>query len=388
VQIGWSLNGVLQTPVAYNNTISANATTQVSLGLGLFLPNQQVVVKAWTFLPNNVSDYQSINDTLIAVTQSTLSIPIDIGPRYDTICTNGSKTYNASYPSGNYLWDNGMTTPTRTIAQPGTYYVRVAALDGCLGFDTVTISQRPPPLIDLGPNFDFCWGETHMLDATYPNAQTYSWSTGSNNAQITIDTSGYYEVSVKDQYGCIGRDSIIVGLKDIPTATGINAIHADSGTYTFYPINPQYATNYWWDFGDGTPVVYGYMVQHTYTQIGIYTVSMYLEGECTGLVISKSKTVDVFVVRNGSTGLNDQHKDYTLSLYPNPTQEVLHVNISDGMQFNSIEAYNVLGQKVATFDHIGSSVFQFSTGTLANGVYTLHMQTNKGKVVRKFEVMR
>jgi hypothetical protein len=388
VQLGWSMNGVAQTPVNFLSTLNPGATANVSLGIGLFLPNTPVTIKAWTFLPNNTVDYMLTNDTMIAVTQCSSSIPVDIGPRFDTICVGNSKTYDAGYPAWQHKWDNAATTQLRSVSQAGTYYVRVSGLDGCLGFDTVTLALRALPIIDLGPNFEFCWGETHVLDATYPNAQAYNWSTGSTSAQITIDTSGYYEVAVKDQYGCIGRDSIIVGLKDIPWASGINATHADSGTYTFFPINPQYASNYWWNFGDGSPIEYGYMVQHTYTQLGIFTVTLYLEGECTGLVIDKSKTVDVFVVRNGSTGLNDQHKDYTLSLYPNPTQEVLNINLSAGVLLNSLKVYNVLGQQINAINQIDKQQYQLSTLSLANGIYTIQLETAKEKIVRKFEVMR
>lgn len=390
VQVNWSLNGVLQPPVAYTGNLpginsSPNNTAVVSLGNGLFMPNTPVIIKAWTSMPNGQPDPLPNNDTLVVTSQSSTSVPVNLGPD-QAICTGNTLTLDAGYPGSVYTWDNSTSAQTRVVSAAGTYYVRLTALDGCIGVDTFVLSLRPLPTVNLGPDREICLGETTTFDAGNPGA-TYLWDDGSTAQTRTVDTAGYYEVQVTDIHHCMNFDNVAVGMKDIPGADGINATHADSGTYTFYPINPRYTYSYTWDFGDGSPRETGYFVQHTYTTKGIYTVILYLEGECTGLIIDQSRTVDVFSVRGGTTGIDGRDAGSNLSLYPNPAKDLVIVqnNSSDKMQ--RLMVYNALGQLIINQKSDGPETHKLYTGGLANGIYTIRIETGKGYLIRKFEVL-
>ena len=317
MQVNWSLNGVLQTPVTYTGNLVSNASAAVSLGNGLFLPSSAVTIKAWTSLPNGLVDGYNVNDTLTITTQSSTSVPVNIGPN-DSICIGNTLTLDAGYPGSTYLWDNNTTAQTRTIQNAGTYYVRLTAFDGCIGVDTMKLALRPLPVVDLGPDVEICEGSTYTFDAGHPGA-TYQWDDGTTMQTRTVDTAGYYEAQVTDMHGCMGIDNVMVSMKDIPGVDGLNATHADSGMYTFYPLNPRYTISYTWNFGDGSPEAVGYTVQHQYANNGIYTVTLYLEGECTGLIVDKSRTVDVFnALGHNGTGVNTVLAKGAISLYPEP----------------------------------------------------------------------
>lgn len=387
VQIHWSLNGVLQTPVNYSGTLTPNAVANVTLGTGLFLPNMPVTVKAWTYLPNGQADAIGSNDTIVTVTQSSTSIPVDLGPD-DTICVGSTKVLNAGYPGWSHLWNGNVTGQTRTVSQAGTYYVRVMALDGCLGFDTFNLSLRPLPIVNIGPDVEICWGQTHTYNAGHPGS-TYLWDNGTTNQTRTVDTAGTYEVQVTDIHGCTGVDQASVFMKDMPLVDGINATHGDSGTYTFYPLNPQYIINYRWNFGDGSPEVTGYMVQHTYATLGIYTVTLYMEGECTGLIVDESRTVDVFVVRDGTTNLNAPNTQKNgIRLYPNPSAGIINISSVNNVGVKQIKVYNVLGQLIADNAVGNATNFRLNTAHLANGLYTVIVSLENEQVIsQKFEVL-
>lgn len=385
VQVNWRLNGVLQTPVSYTGTLLPYASAVVTLGNGLFLPGSPVEIKAWTSMPNGQMDGVPFNDTLVTTSQSSTSVPVNLGPD-ELICTGNTKTLDAGYPGSVYLWDNNATTQTRTISAAGTYYVRLTALDGCIGVDTFTLGLRPLPIVNLGPDREICLGETTTFDAGNPGS-TYLWEDGTAQQTHTVDTAGNYEVQVTDQYGCMGIDNVNVIMKDIPMADGINATHADSGTYTFYPINPLYTISYRWNFGDGSPEVMGYFVQHTYTTKGIYTVNLYLEGECTGLIIDQSRTVDVFSVHGGETGIEEQLVNGDIGLYPNPAKDVITIeNRSDG-KMKEVVVYNVLGQMILKQKADSGNRHRLHVSGLANGLYTVRLETDKGFINRKFEVL-
>jgi hypothetical protein len=387
VQVNWKLNGVTQPPVNYTGTLLPNNSTVVTLGNGLFMPGTPVEIKAWTSMPNGQPDGLPFNDTLVIVTQSSTSVPVNLGPDA-MICTGNTLTLDAGYPGAAYLWDNNATTQTRMISAAGTYYVRLTVLDGCIGVDTLTLGLRPLPVVDLGPDREICLGETTTFDAGNPGA-AYLWDDGSAMQTRTVDTAGSYEVQVTDVHGCMGVDNVSVGMKDIPMVSGINATHADSGTYTFYPINPLYTISYRWNFGDGSPEVMGYMVQHTYTVVGIYTVTLYLEGECTGLIVDKSRTVDVFSVGGGGgTGIDERNTDGNFALYPNPASDIITIQNRSSEKMQRIVVYNALGQMIINQGTNNSKTHQLKLDGLANGIYTLRLETDKGYVIRKFEVLK
>ncbi len=388
VEIHWSLNGVIQPMVNYTGALAAQSTTVVTLGNGLFLPNTPVEIKAWTSMPNGQNDAFNYNDTLVITTQSSTSIPVNLGID-DTICTGNTITLDAGYggTGTTYVWDNNATSQTRTLSVAGTYYVKVTALDGCIGVDTFNLDLYPLPVVDLGPFREICLGETTTFDAGHPGS-TYLWDDGSTGQTRTVDTAGYYEVQVTDGNGCTGIGNAEVGMKDIPKADGINATHADSGRYTFYPLNPLYTITYTWNFGDGSPEVTGYFVQHDYTAKGIYTVTLHLEGECTGLIVDISRTVDVFSVPNGGgTGINNPVADGDFILFPNPAKKQVVIENKSQAKMQRLKVFNVLGQLIMDKPADSTTSHKLDISAIADGIYNLRIETDKGYIVRKFEVL-
>ncbi|KAA5533188.1 T9SS type A sorting domain-containing protein [Taibaiella lutea] len=385
-QVQWTLNGVAQPTVAFTGNIAPNGNATVNLGNGLFLPNTPVTIKAWTYMPNGQTDGIPTNDTLTITTQSSTSVPVDIGPD-DSICTGNTLTLNAGYPGSNYVWDNNSTAQTRTIQNAGTYYVMLTAYDGCIGVDTMKLYLRPLPVVDLGPDVEICEGTTYTFDAGHPGA-TYMWDNGVTTQTRTVDTAGDYEAQVTDGFGCTGVDNVSVGMKDIPLIDGINATHADSGLYTFYPLNPRYIINYVWNFGDGTPEVSGYMVQHQYAHNGIYTVTLKMEGECTGLIVAKSRTVDVFNASGEGTGISNTKFNGDISLYPNPAKNTLQIDNKSDAKMKRVAVYNTLGQLIIDQAADNAQHHQLNTSILSSGLYSIRIETDKGIAVQKFEVMK
>lgn len=386
-QIQWTLNGVAQPAVNFTGNVPPNGNATVNLGNGLFLPNTPVTIKAWTYMPNGQTDGVPVNDTLTVTTQSSTSVPVNIGPD-DTICTGRTLTLDAGYPGSTYLWDNNATTQTRTIQNAGTYYVMLTAYDGCIGVDTMKLYLRPLPVVDLGPDVEICEGSTYTFDAGHPGA-VYLWDNGVTTQTRTVDTAGDYEVQVTDGFGCTGVGDVSVGMKDIPLVDGINATHADSGFYTFYPLNPRYAINYVWNFGDGTPEVSGYMVQHQYADNGIYTVTLKMEGECTGLIVPVSRTVDVFnAIGKGSTGIGNTRFEGDISLYPNPAKNLVQIDNRSDARMSRIAVYNTLGQMILNQPADDAKHHQVNTSMLASGLYSIRIETDKGIFVQKFEVIQ
>ncbi|MFA6057120.1 MAG: PKD domain-containing protein [Taibaiella sp.] len=318
----------------------------------------------------------------VAVTAAINPIPVvNLGSDITT-CQGDPATFDAGDFTA-YLWDNGVTTQTRTVTAAGTYYVTVTGAGNCKGSDTVQLLNNPKPTVNLGNDTMICPGASITLDAGNPGME-YVWDNGTTGQTRTVNAAGIYSVTVTNEFDCSELDMISIIVKDIPLGN-INAVHGNPATYTFNVLNPMYATGYLWDFGDGSPEASGMMHQHTYAANGIYTVKLTLAGDC-GIDAVKYRTVDVFDA--GTTGIGNVEDNNAIVLYPNPARESVIIENKADLTFKAVEVFNILGQKIATAPAMSGSKITLNTAEFASGIYSVRIETDKGFIVRKFEVRK
>jgi hypothetical protein len=157
LSVNWSVNGVLQSPIAVSTLIDTTgglnpSFIDVNLGSVNFVANQTYAIQAWTSLPNGQPDPKSVNDTL-----------------FDTIIpdVSGSYTINSAQPTGG----NNFTSFTdfanfinsRTICGPvvvdvtpnsGPYIERIIFydIDGSSDTNTITINGNGNVITNHGTN--------------------------------------------------------------------------------------------------------------------------------------------------------------------------------------------------------------------------------------------
>lgn len=109
-----------------------------------------------------------------------------------------------------YKWSDGTTGNQITVMQTGRYWVQSFSDDCKIYIDTFIV--RPLQSI-FGNREDttICAGETVALDATLPGNNSYLWSNGSTNPQITVSNAGLYTVTVTAAH-CVITDSIRVAV--------------------------------------------------------------------------------------------------------------------------------------------------------------------------------
>ena len=122
------------------------------------------------------------------------------------ICADTSLTLNVARPGGSYLWDNGTSTPQRTVAGAAIYWVDVTE-HNCTTRDSFVLEAIPLPIVDLGQDFLLCTGTTATLDATGPD-YTYLWSDGTDEPRFTITGEGEFGVLVQNVCGA-ASDSVL-----------------------------------------------------------------------------------------------------------------------------------------------------------------------------------
>ncbi|QCW99304.1 hypothetical protein FGM00_03945 [Aggregatimonas sangjinii] len=157
----------------------------------------------------------------------------------EEICVGEEATILAS-GGDTYLWSNGETTASITVAPTETTTYTVVVTDSTIPDCSAELSftvEVQSIAIDAGPDVTIESGESTLLTVSGAgDSDTILWSTGESTASITVAPIGTttYSVTVVNDLGCIGEDSVTV---NVNSACGINPAFKilprdQPGTYT------------------------------------------------------------------------------------------------------------------------------------------------------------
>ena len=114
-----------------------------------------------------------------------------------------------------FKWQDNSTNSTFSSTQAGLYWVEVSRADGsCVTRDSILITAKPNPVVNLGKDSILCENNTLKLDVTHPGA-LYHWQDNSSGPVYTVTKAGSYFVQV-DLNGCIAADTILIQTKYLP----------------------------------------------------------------------------------------------------------------------------------------------------------------------------
>jgi hypothetical protein len=282
--------------------------------------------------------------------------------------------------AGQYLWDNGDVNQVRAVSESGTYHVQVTNQYTCKNADTINVTLRNNPVVELGNDTTVCNGVGLLLNAGNQGIE-YFWNTGATSQQIVATSAGSYNVFVTNNLGCTKADTITISMNgELPTIQGINVTNNGSHTFTFTAINPQHVVGFEWDFGDGTPLNYQQSPTHTYATTGDYIVVLRLSSTCGFDVDSSNAHI---------LGINQLEVDKNeMVVYPNPSRGTAVILNRGTLKMEKVSIYNVLGQQVYEAKADTSDKHTLDLNLMASGMYTIQIFTDKGTVARKLELIK
>jgi PKD repeat protein len=154
-----------------------------------------------------------IGSTSVLITVTT-SNPLNLGANQQSACQGEVIVLDAGNPGNDYLWSNGATTQSISVTQPGYYSVTLTNAAGCISRDTVETIFFSAPVVDLGPDGDYCVQNSY--NAFTSNA-SYLWNTGATTPDLTVLNTGIYWVDVTNlTTTCTTRDSVNVIINPLP----------------------------------------------------------------------------------------------------------------------------------------------------------------------------
>jgi gliding motility-associated-like protein len=143
-------------------------------------------------------------------------LPLHIG-NDTSFCEGATATFSPGAGFQQPQWSTGSKDPSITVNRSGTYSVVATGSNSCISYDTVKVQVYTVPM-HIANDTSFCAGgaATFGVGAGFQQQQ---WSTGSNAASITVNSTGAYSVIATATNSCISYDTVQVTVYTNPTVT-------------------------------------------------------------------------------------------------------------------------------------------------------------------------
>ncbi len=377
VTVGWSVDGVPQTPYTYSSMIDTNGSGAGNLATAtigsVVFGNAPRTLKVYTSNPNGIADTVNADDTVeITLRASPLARITTTDPL--SYCGGGIVNTVLKAQTGTnytYRWKlNGAfivppaTGANYTASAPGDYTVQVDSNACSIESPVIRIEQLAMPMPSVTPSTraDFCTNDSIQIQANANIAgATYQWlfngqiMPGESNASLYAKSQGNYNVITK-KGSCVATSAGVNVLEvqpPVPVVTESGNSLVTQSTFKSYQwkedgIDITGATE--WYFVPNHPGKYSVLVSN---------------GGCTGLSPEFFTTLTVNNIA-GNTVIN---------IYPNPAKDVLH--ISPFLNLNA-SVYSVEGRLMIKEMHAKT----VNVTTLPKGVYIIKLTDDDGNLVK------
>lgn len=268
-----------------------------------------------------------------------------------------------------YLWTASASLTPNNIANPTvnpttltTYTVQGTDGNGCKATDDVQVSINALPIISAGTDSFICENDSIQLNAS--GAISYVWSFNPTlGSLIGSDPWAYpvipttYTVQGTDANGCNGVASVTIGINPIPLAPSISQDF-------IYLISDSLTGNQWYLddvilIGETNDT----LIYSSHTN-GAYTVIYTDANGCSSASDAINATIIIVDV-----SIDENDKVLELSVYPNPTVEI--INIESNELIDDIIITDLNGRIVYTNNNINSTTFQVNLSELTRGTYLI-----------------
>jgi gliding motility-associated-like protein len=215
----------------------------------------------------------------------------------------------------------------QSISKEGLYYVY---LEECSRLDSFYVDKSKIDL-ELGKDTTYC--DSITLEIDIAGFESYLWSNGSRNSDLSIRSEGIYWLQVEDEFGCQSVDSIQIAKGIKPSLNlGNDSILCTSSSGL---LDPGYFSKYEWSTGSNERFL-------TMTSFGEIWVKVTNSDGCSAydtiiLTKSSSKGYENLLIPNSFSPNNDNLNE-SFPFYESQIE----------VEAFELKIYNRWGQKVFT----------------------------------------
>lgn len=332
--------------------------------------------------------YTDLNTCTASAMDSTevLAIPVYTISNDTSICLGTSATLAVSDTGYTYLWSNAAATQSNTVSPSANQYysVQVSNANLCSVIDSAMVSVLALPVVNLGADTSIC--ESNSINLNAGTFTSYLWSNNATIATTTIDSTGTgvgaktVWVKVTDANTCVNSDTMVVTFtaNPIPTITGPATVKR---SHDFALVAAAGYSSYLWNTGATTATlnITGNTLPPSVTLT--FTCTVVNAAGCSGVA-----THTVYIQQD--VNINETSANYFLSVYPNPTSSLFHMNIQGfvgklDMSIVDMTGKAVYSEKLEIDNNFNKDV---DVSNLAKGVYYLKMISENGVRTEKLIV--
>lgn len=289
------------------------------------------------------------DDASFAYTSSTFC-EADNNPTPTITGTNGG-TFTIA-PSGTINPSTGEIDIALTgVGTYTIYYNTTPAGNPCPSVDSVQITIDPQNTINLNPVNPICLNDTLILTANTTGTGTVTWYADPNGSVVlgtgspfsfVPTTGGTYTIYAANTGACSSNmDSVIVTVNFVDAIINATPVTGSSPLDVFFGNGSNGATNYFWDFGNGSTDTI-FEPTHTYTNPGSFITTLIVtDGVCwdTATVVIEVFDESSILIPTVFTPNGDGNNDFFRV---------------DGVNLKYVEGeiYNRWGQKMFSWDNV------------------------------------
>lgn len=296
-----------------------------------------------------------------------------------TVAITGNST-GATYDIGSGATTNNVFN---NLAQ-GTYNITVVDGDACTTVVPVTISGPAQLSVSaVGTNIS-CNGQTDGQIVLSANGGTpgYTYSVNGNsttNTTVTGLSAGSYTIAITDNNGCTASTSSVSISEPTVLTSSVGTITPELGGNDG-SVNLSVS-------GGTAPYSYAWTGPNGYTSGvqdpnnmpgGTYNVTITDANGCT--------SVQTGIVVPSQLGI-DENGNMIFSIYPNPSNGIFNVAISNPADEATIQVMDIAGRIIYVNDHVNGQV-SVDLSSFANGNYMIAIDLNGATHVKRITLKK
>lgn len=247
-----------------------------------------------------------------------------------TFCDGGSVTLTSSYAGAGNKWTTAETTDAIKVTTSQTISMTYTDGSGCSSSSapvTIVVNPNPTtPFITANNPTTFCDGASVVLSSSQGTGNL--WSTNETTQDITVTTSGVFDLVYTNANGCSAASSpITITVNPLPTVSlsALSQVCDYTPSFTLSGESPVGGTF-------SGPGVSGGQFDPSLAGIGTHTIT-YEYTDANGC--TNTATQDIIVDACLSV---DEATQIGLLIYPNPTNNVLFVELNGNFHYTVQDA--------------------------------------------------